>query len=63
MKWQSASEFGKIATLLRASAIVKGRESAKKRSDKARLRMKIFLAVLSCFLQRTVRITAELAGT
>ena len=43
--------------------IVKGKEKAKKRSDMARLRIKIFLGVLIFFLQRTVRITTELAGT
>ena len=48
---------------MKASAIVKGMEKAKRRSDTARLRMKMFLAVLSFFLQRIVRITTELART
>jgi hypothetical protein len=42
---------------------VKGMEVAIRKSDKARLKMKTFLAVLTSFLRRTVDIMVRLPRT
>ena len=60
---QDASEVGKIQTFVRASVKVKGMERANKKSDKARLKMKIFRAVRISFFHMATIITIMLEGT
>ena len=48
---------------MRASYTVKGMEVASKKSDKARLKMKMFLAVLISFLLNTAHITSKFPNT
>ena len=48
---------------MRASKTVKGMEVAISRSDKARLKMKMFLAVLIFLFRSTADITTELLTT
>ena len=49
--------------MVRPSYTVKGMEVANKKSDKARLKMKMFLAVLITFLLRTKHITTKFPNT
>ena len=60
---QDASEVGKIQTFVRASVKVKGMERANKKSDKARLKMKILRAVRISFFHMATIITIMLEGT
>ena len=54
---------GKAQVRVRPSYTVKGMEVASKKSDKARLKMKMFLAVLITFLLRTAHITSKFPNT
>ena len=54
---QDRGEWDRGNCLLRASIKVKGMETERRRSDSARLNMKMFLAVLISFLFRTADIT------
>ena len=54
---------GKAQVLVRPSYTVKGMEVASKKSDKAKLNMKMFLAVLISFLLRTAHITSKFPNT
>ena len=56
-------ESGKVHVLVRPSYTVKGMVMASKKSDKARLKMKMFLAVLITFLLRTKHITTKFPNT
>ena len=60
---QASSDWGKGQILVMASMTVKGMEVARRKSDKARLKMKMFLAVLISFLRSTVSITSRLPNT
>ena len=60
---QPKRELGRFHVLVRPSMTVKGMERAIKRSDMARLKMKMFLAVLISFLLRTAIMTALLPHT
>ena len=54
---------GKAQVRVRPSYTVKGMEVASKKSDKARLKMKMFLAVLITFLLKTAHITSRFPNT
>ena len=57
---QDRGEWDRGNCLLRASIKVKGMEMERSRSDNARLKMKIFRAVLNFLLFRTEEITRVL---
>ena len=56
-------EEGSGQALVRASNTVNGIENARSRSEKARLKMKMFLAVLIFFFRITAKSTSMLLRT
>ena len=60
---QATRDSGSVQDLDKASATVKGIERERRKSDRARLEMNKFLAVLNSFLTRTIRTTQRLLGT
>ena len=60
---QAMREFGSCQDLDRASVTVKGMDTERRKSDRARLAMKKFLAVLKSFVQSTTNTTQRLLGT
>ena len=60
---QTDGESGRGHVQLRASMTVKGMVTAKRRSESARLKMKMFLAVLMTALRRTASITIRFPTT
>ena len=60
---QNSCLFSRSQALVRASRTVKGMDVANKRSDSARLKMNIFLAVLISFLRTTADIINMFSST
>ena len=60
---QSAKDGRRVHDLVTASITVKGMERVNRRSDRAKLKMKMFLAVLISFLQIHAAITLTFPGT
>ena len=60
---QAMREFGSCQDLVRASVTVKGMDTERRKSERARLAMKKLLAVLKSFLRSTTITTQRLLGT